>query len=270
MSVRETIDPDSSLWAWLAFDLWFYRTQRQLSLAQVALIVKVTRGTVSNWEAGRLRPGDAYMKRLDQAWDTGGHFERLHMYACTGHDPDWFKQYVQYEVAADVLKVFHGKSVPLLAQTESYAQAILRAAGHFEEAEAEVKARKKRQEILTRQDAPYVWILMDQEVLESPVGGSGVMREQIKHLLTVADMPRMSVRVVPREVGWHPGHDGPFQVLKVRGREVAYAGAQIGGRLIEAGDEADTLSVRFDQIGARALSQNASIQLIEKTARMYE
>ncbi|MFF5263132.1 helix-turn-helix domain-containing protein [Actinomadura viridis] len=53
MSVRESIDPKSSLWAWLAFDLWFYRTQRGLSLAQVALIVKTTRGTVSNWEAGR-------------------------------------------------------------------------------------------------------------------------------------------------------------------------------------------------------------------------
>lgn len=33
MTVRESIDPNSSLWAWLAFDLWFYRTQRGLSLA---------------------------------------------------------------------------------------------------------------------------------------------------------------------------------------------------------------------------------------------
>ncbi len=89
MSVRESIDPASSLWAWLAFDLWFQRTQRGLSLAQTAMIVHVTRATVSNWEAGRLRPRDTYMRRLDQAWETGGHFERLHMFACGGHDPDW-------------------------------------------------------------------------------------------------------------------------------------------------------------------------------------
>ncbi|MEU8125552.1 helix-turn-helix transcriptional regulator, partial [Spirillospora sp. NPDC049024] len=89
MSVRESIDPKSSLWAWLAFDLWFHRTQRGLSLAQMALVVKATRGTVSNWEAGRFRPSDACMKRLDEAWNTGGHFERLHMFACAGHDPDW-------------------------------------------------------------------------------------------------------------------------------------------------------------------------------------
>lgn len=75
MSVRETIDPKSSLGAWLAFDLWFYRTQRGLSPAQTAMIVNVTRGTVSNWEAGRLRPAEKCLKRLDESWNTGGHFE---------------------------------------------------------------------------------------------------------------------------------------------------------------------------------------------------
>ncbi|WP_149262401.1 helix-turn-helix transcriptional regulator, partial [Actinomadura sp. K4S16] len=89
MSVRETIDPNSSLWGWLAFDLWFHRTQRGLSLAQMGLIVRAARGTVSNWEAGRLRPQDDHMKVLDEAWNTGGHFQRLLYYARTGHDPDW-------------------------------------------------------------------------------------------------------------------------------------------------------------------------------------
>jgi transcriptional regulator with XRE-family HTH domain len=269
MSVRESIDPKSSMWAWLAFDLWFHRTQRGLSLAQTALIVKAARGTVSNWEAGRLRPSDTHMKRLDEAWNTGGHFERLHMYACSGHDPDWFKQYVQYEMAAEVIKVFHGKTIPLLAQTEAYAQAVLRAAGHGPEAEGTTRARMKRQEILHREVPPYLWILIDQEVLESQVGGREVMYEQTRHLLEIIELPRVSVRVVARSVGWHPGHDGPFQVLKVRGREVAYAGAQRGGRLIEAGDEADILTVRFDQIGALALSRDASRELIEQTMGTY-
>ncbi len=37
---------------------------------------------------------------LDTARDTGGHFERLPWYARTGHNPDWFKQYIRYEIAA--------------------------------------------------------------------------------------------------------------------------------------------------------------------------
>lgn len=269
MSVRELIDPKTSLWAWLAFDLWFYRTQRGLSLAQVALIVNVTRGTVSNWEAGRFRPSDTCMKRLDEAWNTGGHFERLHLFACAGHDPDWFRQYVQYEMAAEVIKVFHGKHVPLFAQTEAYTEAVLNAAGRGNEVEAETKARMKRQEILERENPPYLWMLIDEEVLECVVGGREVMREQTAHLLSLAQRPRVCLRVVPRDAGWHPGHDGPFQVLKVRGREIAYAGAQIGGRLIEAGDEADILAVRFDEIGALALTKAASRELIERIMRTY-
>ncbi|WUI02153.1 helix-turn-helix transcriptional regulator [Spirillospora sp. NBC_00431] len=270
MSVRETIDPNSSLWAWLAFDLWFYRTQRGLSLAQTALIVNVARGTVSNWEAGRFRPDDRNMVALDKAWDTGGHFERLLYYARSGHDPDWFKQFIQYESAADIIKVFHGKSIPPLAQTEDYAQALLYAAGRLREMEIETKARMKRQEILARQEPPYLWVVLDQEVLENQVGSKAVMRDQLAQLLKMGESPRTVVRVVARSAGWHPGHDGSFQIFKIKSRELAYAGAQIGGRLIEAGDEVGTLALWFDQIGALALSRDASRELIEQTMRTYE
>ncbi|MFI0371177.1 helix-turn-helix domain-containing protein [Actinomadura sp. 1N219] len=270
VSVRETIDPDSSLWAWLAFDLWFYRTQRGLSLAQTAQIVHVARGTVSNWEAGRLRPGDQYMAILDKAWNTGGHFQRLHHYATTGHDPDWFKQYIQYERGAVILKAYHGKTVPALVQTEGYAQAVLRAAGRMRAVESETKARMKRQEIFARPEPPFLWVLVDQEVLESQVGGREVMRDQLAHLLKLGESPRNMIRVVARSVGWHPGHDGSFQIFKVDSRELAYAGAQIGGRLIEAADEVATLAIRFEQIGALALSRDASTELIEQTMRTYQ
>ncbi|MBE1530957.1 helix-turn-helix domain-containing protein [Actinomadura algeriensis] len=270
MTVRETIDPNSSLWAWLAFDLWFHRTRRGLSLGQTALIVRVARGTVSNWEAGRHRPNEGHMKLLDGAWNTGGHFQRLMHYARTGHDPDWFKQYVQYEAAAEVIKIYNGKNVPLLVQTEEYAQAILKTDGSARMAEVLSKARMKRQSILEGRTKPYVWILIDQEVLECPVGSKQIMAGQLRHLLGTDDHPRLSVRVVLRSTGHHPGHDGPFQLLKVHGREIAYAGAQIGGRLIEAGDEAAELGIKFDQIGAFALSRDDSRGLIERTMGMYQ
>jgi hypothetical protein len=270
MSVRETIDPNSSLWSWLAFDLWFYRTQRGLSLAQTAKIVHVTRATVSNWEAGRLRPRDTYLKLLDQAWETGGHFERLHLYATRGHDPNWRQQYVQYEEAADVIKMYHGKCVPVLAQTEAYAEAIVRAAGRASEVESATKARMKRQAVLKRKNPPFVWLLLDQEVLENVVGNRAVMTGQLRYLLELADTERVCVRVVPRGAGWHPGHDGHFQVVTVSGKEISYAVAQLAGRLIEAGDESAALEVRFDEIGALALPREESKGLIKEILRSYE
>ncbi|WP_242886379.1 helix-turn-helix domain-containing protein [Actinomadura litoris] len=270
MSVRETIDPNSSHWAWLAFDLWFHRTQRGLSLAQTALIVRVTRATVSNWEAGRFRPGDEHMALLDKAWDTGGHFQRLLYYARTGHDPDWFKQYIQYERAAEIIKIYHGKVIPALVQTEDYRCALLVVAGREHEIGAEAEARKKRQEILERSDSPYVWILLDQEAVECQVGSRDVMRAQLQSLLDLVDHPRVVIRIIPRSAGAHPGQDGAFHILTLGPRTIAYAGAQIGGRLIEAGDEVSTLAVRFDQIGAHAWSKSASREFIEQEMRKYE
>ncbi|MFC9973141.1 Scr1 family TA system antitoxin-like transcriptional regulator [Spirillospora sp. NPDC127200] len=270
MSVRESIDPNASLWHWLAFDLWFHRTQRSLSLAQVALIAKVSRGSVCNWEAGRQRPQDKHLKLLDDSWNTGGHFQRLMFYARTGHDPDWFRQYLQYEEAAEIIRLYNGKIVPVLAQTETYARALLWSAGRTREAEAESRARMKRQEILACAEPPHVLIIVDQEALECPVGGCEVMRGQLQRLLEIVESPRLSVRVVLRRAGWHPGHDGAFQVLRIKDREVAYAVAQIGGRLIESGDESATLALRFEQIGALALSQDASTDFFKETLRTYK
>lgn len=263
------IDPKASLWSWLAFDLWFYRTQRGLSLAQCGLVANVARGTVSNWEAGRLRPRPDCLAALDKAWNTGGHFERLYFYAITGHDPDWFRQFVQYEEAATDIKIYHGKTIPTLLQTPQYAQAVLWSAGRTREIEAESKARMKRQAILKREEPPRLWVLLDQDVLDCPVGDGQVMHKQMEHLLAMAKDPRFSIRVVARSAGVHPGHDGPFQIYRVRDRSVAYAGAQICGRLIEGGDEALTLGVRFEQIGALALSRDASLDLIGQTLRRH-
>jgi hypothetical protein len=128
----------------------------------------------------------------------------------------------------------------------------------------------KRQQVHSRKTPPRLWILIDQEVLERPVGGAAVMHKQCEHLLDLTEWPHVSIRVVPRSAGSHPGDEGPFQVLRIKGREIAYAGAQIGGRLIEAGDEAEILAVRFEEIGALAESRDASRDLIIRTLRTYE
>lgn len=77
------------------------------------------------------------------------------------------------------------------------------------------------------------------------------------------------IRVARRSVGWHPGHDGSVRILKINSRELAYAGAQTGGRLIENGDEVGTPAKHLE-IGALALPRDASRDLIEQTMRTYE
>jgi transcriptional regulator with XRE-family HTH domain len=267
MSVRESIDPKASLWDWLAYDLWFYRTKRGLSLAQVAVIMEVTRGTVSNIEAGRLRLGEKQAHALDTEWDTGGHFDRLLWFARTGHDPDWFKQYTRYAVEAWMLKIYHGQLIPPPLQTEAYARALL---GHKRDIDKLVQARLARQaEIMDRDTPPTVWLLLDEGALERIIGGPAVMREQLAHLLHAAELPHVTVRVNPKSAGAHPGLDGTFQIFSLPGREAAYAGAQVGGRLIETASEVRALSVDFDRIGAESLPRSSSRDLIKQLMETY-
>ncbi|WP_431521633.1 Scr1 family TA system antitoxin-like transcriptional regulator [Actinomadura madurae] len=71
----------------------------------------------------------------------------------------------------------------------------------------------------------------------------------MRHLIELATRDRVCIRVVPRASGWHPGHDGHFQVMSINGRGVSYAVAQVAGRLIEAGDESALLEVRLIRSG---------------------
>ncbi|MCW2941096.1 MAG: transcriptional regulator, family [Actinomycetia bacterium] len=100
MSASGEIDPKSSLWAWLARDLRFYREKHGLSGTQLGKIIGCVRSTVSNLEAGRYRLDDKQARALDKEWNTGGHFERLLWFAQTAHDPDWFRTYTQFEADA--------------------------------------------------------------------------------------------------------------------------------------------------------------------------
>jgi DNA-binding XRE family transcriptional regulator len=72
MGVAESLDPQSSLWAWVAFDLRRYRLMHGLSQPQVGKLIGAARQTVCNYEAGVRRIDDRQAAILDKEWDTGG------------------------------------------------------------------------------------------------------------------------------------------------------------------------------------------------------
>src|SRR4051794_12557806 len=100
MAPHPAIDPDSSLWAWLAHDLRFYREKYGLSQSAMGRIIGRSATNLSNCEANRRRITDKEAKLLDARFKTGGHFQRLLHFAQLGHDPNWLKQYVNLEKRA--------------------------------------------------------------------------------------------------------------------------------------------------------------------------
>jgi transcriptional regulator with XRE-family HTH domain len=264
INVREQLDPKISLWHFLAYYLRFQREKQGLSLAQWGQIIGAARSTVSNIEAGRRKLGDDQAKVLDDKWQTGGLFELLLWYARTAHDPDWFRSYTQYEAEATVIRIYQGQVIPIPLQTEAYTRMLLKE-GDTKDIDAEVEDRMARQAaILGRADPPLVWALLDESALECQVGGFEIMREQLQRLVELSELPHVSIRLIPKNAGAHLGLDGPFRIISLESRDVAYAGAQRGGRLIEATGEVRELRVDYERIGMKALPEDASRALFER------
>jgi DNA-binding XRE family transcriptional regulator len=267
--VRDPLDPKISMWHFLAYYLRFMREKEGLSLAQWGKIIGMARSSVSNIEAGRAKLQVDYARRLDVKFETGGLFELLLWYARMAHDPNWFKQYSQHERQAVEIKVFHGQLIPLLFQTDDYTRRYGRLST-AKDREAVLAGRiARKRAILDREDPPYIWALLDEAVLARRVGGAEVMKSQLAHLLEMGERWNVILRIVPFSAGEHEGSDGFFQLIGLHDRDIAYAGAFGGGRLIEMPNEIKEVVDSFERIGAKADSQDASRTLIKKYLESY-
>jgi len=267
--VRDPLDPKISMWHFLAYYLRFIREKEELSLAQWGKIIGMARSSVSNIEAGRAKLQVDYARRLDVKFETGGLFELLLWYARMAHDPNWFRQYSQHERLAAEIKVYHGQAVPLLLQTDDYTRAYVRM-NTTKDLEAMLAGRiARKRAVLEREDPPYLWALLDEAVLARPTGGPDVMRTQLEYLLEMSMRWYVILRIIPFSAGEHLGTDGFFQLIGLNDQDIAYAGAQKGGRLIEMADEIKEFAVTFERIGAKAESQDASREIIRQYLERY-
>lgn len=137
--------------------------------------------------------------------------------------PDWFEAYVGMEAAASVIRTFQLQFVPGLYQTEDYARAVTllgHRAAPADEIERRVSMRLKRQELLGRAKPPQLWSVIDEGALRRPLGGGSAMRAQIARLIEVADLPHVSIQIVPFGYGGHAAASGSFTVLRYSDAEV--------------------------------------------------
>ncbi|HEY7424203.1 MAG TPA: helix-turn-helix transcriptional regulator [Gemmataceae bacterium] len=263
MSARDTLDPDGSLWHLIAVQLRRHREERNISGAALARLLDLDRSSVSRQESGGMKLQEKHARLLDRQWRTDGLFSCLVRFAKAGHDVEWFKTHIEMEVSAAELRIWELAWVPGLFQTEAYARAVLESDG-LADVEGRVAVRLKRQEALNRTPPPQVWIMLDQGVIDHPVGSPKIMYEQLASLVELARLPNISVRVAPRSIGAHPGRDGSFKIMTVGGADVAYTEACGGGRLVVDGTEVRSFRLRFDRIGDWALPVDASIDLIQR------
>jgi hypothetical protein len=109
------------------------------------------------------------------------------------------------------------QGVPGLLQTKEYASAVVRGGTtklSDEQVQARIDVRMRRQQALYEDPALEVIAVLDEAVLHRQVGGPEVMRVQFQHLRQVAELPNVTVQVVPFNAGAHAGMSGSFNILQ--------------------------------------------------------
>ncbi|WP_030236004.1 MULTISPECIES: helix-turn-helix domain-containing protein [unclassified Streptomyces] len=242
-------------------------TQQQLADRAV-----MTRTHIAHIEAGRRVPSKEDARRLDSALNTGNvlsSFLPQEEVAAA----DYFESVRLLEQQAVMIREFALSFVPGILQTKAYARAVLSSGFppvSEEECDRRLVTRLERAMILEDPVSPVVWALLDEAVLRRPMGGEGVMAEQITHIVRLAETGRIRVHVMPFGVGHHWLLEGMLTLMWFEDQPpVAYSEGVRMGKLHDSPTVVHDLQSRYDLALSDAMPMKESLAMLRATARGY-
>ncbi|CAL9396381.1 helix-turn-helix domain-containing protein [Streptomyces sp. enrichment culture] len=224
--------------------------------------------TVASYEQGRRIPSPRTIERADEVLDAGGLLTVWKEQVERAQYPVFFQGMASLEKVAIELLAYDTLVVKGLLQTEAYMRAVLamrRPPLDQETIEQRVAARLARQDIFDRPSAPLLSFVMDESVLRRPLGGTGVLREQLEHLLVVGRKRNVEIQIAPLHCEESAGVDGPFTVVtRDDGRKFAYTEAQGTSTLQTDPQQTALAAARYGIIRSQALTPRESLEFIER------
>jgi transcriptional regulator with XRE-family HTH domain len=155
--------------------------------------------------------------------------EELAALARAGRHSPWWTRYrnlapaellelIDYESLASAVSQFETMFVPGILQTDDYASAVLKV--FYDEKSAPerlatmLELRKRRRDLLTSANAPKFSFVLDESVIHRLVGSPSITSQQLRRLVNVAELPNVTIEIVPFTAGLHPGMRGSFEVIQ--------------------------------------------------------
>jgi transcriptional regulator with XRE-family HTH domain len=270
----------------LGAELRRLREAHSLKLEEVAEALGLAPSTLSRIETGKAPTKTAYLGAMLQMYgvDDPGVRKVLIEMAREGHRKGWwsiyddvlpsgFDIYVGLEAEACGLRSYETDVVHGLLQTTDYAVAVLRELrprDSEEQISRVVDLRMRRQRLLDQDPPLDLWLILDEGAIRRNIGGIGVMRPQLEHLIQASRWPNVTLQIIAFESGAHAGLTGPFSILEFPERsdtDVAYT-ESVGGMIyLEKDREVRACAEAFDRMRAAALAPSASVELIQKISR---
>ncbi len=264
---------------WLGQSLRELRDASAMTLVRAGEFLQRNAATVSRFESGEYpirrpdlmalldlygvsdrRKRDGLLRLSEDVWQKGW---------WDGYAEDVERQFVDFvwlESRATEIRVFENTLCPGLLQIRDYAEVVITAAEWEAEPEQiarRVQLRMDRQAALHRAEPPRFTAIVDEFVLRREIGGSGVLADQLSHLLTCAKLPHVELRVLPSSIGAHASHRGSFQVITTTepDLDVGYAETVGGAVYVEPPDSERFIRV-YDRLLDSALGPAESVERV--------
>jgi hypothetical protein len=173
--------------------------------------------------------------------------------------PSWGETYVGLEQASSMIRTYQPQLIPDLLQTEEVARGVLRwlhPSDSVLDIERRVALQMTRQKMLTSPGAPHLWAVIDQTALRR-LAGCSALPAQIQHLITMAELPHVTVQVLPVYPGEYVAIGGPLTILRFAQPEmpdVTYLQHQTTALCLDRDEDVQPYRTLMDRLCVLAIS----------------
>jgi len=260
------------------------RADRGLSAEEVTERLLFSPTKLSRIETGHSGASQRDVRDLCELYGVTEPAERARLMnlAREGKQRGWWQDFdlpyatfVGLEAEAASISVYQSGAVPGLLQTEDYARAMLQAqVPPFapQELRQRIDARLTRQALLTGRDRPEYHAIVDEAVLHRQVGGPAVMRAQLQRISQPAQLPGVTLQVIPSEAAAHPAMESIFTILEFPTplvSDIVYVEGLVGNIYLERPAELERYRLVFSHLRTIALTPADSNELIVKISASY-
>ncbi|SET43894.1 helix-turn-helix domain-containing protein [Nonomuraea wenchangensis] len=267
------IDPAASPLALYGSELRRLREEKGITQEQLADFCHVSKSLVSQIENAKRNPSWKFTEDVEKRLGiTDQSLARL-LPLVLKSGPTWFREWPKIESNAHNLRTWQPLVVPGLLQTRAYARAVLRGEPSVGDATVDdaTEARIARQTIFDRPEPPLYVAVIDESVLDRPIGGPSVMREQIERLIKVSDSPSITIQLVRMSSVPSVGLLGGFVIAhQSQGPDTVYLDNAADGEVTDREDRVRRVSLRFDVIRAYARPVDETMGALHRKLEEYQ
>lgn len=242
------------------------RRGRGWSIHELAKQTGISAGHLSHIENGNRSPTENIAIKMDEVFPERRGWFLDYFLDSEAWTPPGYRNWAQHEAKARLIRAWTPGVIHGYAQTEDYARAWLAVEPGVlpEVLTARTAARMERQNhILHRENPPTVWLLVDELSLYRYVGSPEIMAAQMAHLIDVANLPDVTVQVMPAVA--HPANASEL----IMADDAAYSEHIAGGVMHTDPEIVAELGRRFNTIQAESMKASESIDLFERMRQAW-